>query len=169
MFDSWAPSIARDEGGGDSLAEFNLHFLKDAGQLFGLKLDIAEEAVLRMGKDEVLEHIISEAQRANVATVGLRQIRGMRDVSFQNAQAERNHVPRPYDGAVALFSAKDHPLPPSAPKDHGWGALMIRGLELYEMSGDHYTMLRMPLVERLAEQLRKSLSSVQGKDEGVAT
>jgi thioesterase domain-containing protein len=164
LFDSWSPSLGQDATGRDDVAELNLDFLREAGEIFGLKLDLTDEAVRRMGQEEALEYLLSEARKANVATVGPRQIRGLRDVYFQNVRSGRNYVPRPYDGPVTLFTAKDHPLPASAPKDHGWGALTTRALELYEVPGDHYTLLRRPLVEHLAELLRKCLARMRNAE-----
>ena len=69
-----------------------------------------------------------------------------------------NYVPRPYDGDIALFAAKDNVLPESMPKDLGWGALSMRALERYEIPGDHLAIMSRPNVEFLAEQLRKRLT-----------
>ena len=69
--------------------------------------------------------------------------------------------PRPYPGRVALFTAanpdSEHPWDPVA----GWRELVLDGLEVYAVPGDHRTIFDEPNVEILGEALRNCLTMVQ--------
>ncbi len=47
---------------------------------------------------------------------------------------------------------------PQAP-DLGWGGLAEGGVEVDEIPGDHYSILREPNVQALADRLRETLDS----------
>ena len=68
---------------------------------------------------------------------------------------------RPYPGRVAVFRTTK--LPGEAPPDLGWGGLVEGGLAVYEVPGDHESMLREPHVLHLGEQLKACLDEAYGR------
>jgi thioesterase domain-containing protein len=63
-----------------------------------------------------------------------------------------------YEGSITLF------LPSEGDRtEHvrGWRALAEGGVELHEVAGTHYTMLREPHVKDLAELLRSSVAEAR--------
>ncbi len=48
--------------------------------------------------------------------------------------------------------------PASGDPDRGWGSLTGQEVELHELPGDHYTLLREPAVERLAALVRERIA-----------
>ena len=164
LFDAMAPqALGLEEPGPEEPGEANVHFVRDAEEFLGTTLGIPDEAARRMAQDEVLEHVLAAARRvqAVISTAGLAQIRGLRDVDAQNRRAARRYVPRPYDGALALFAATGTVLPESMPEDRGWAALSTRELAVYALPGDHLEIMRKPHVEALAQRLQECLARVQ--------
>lgn len=82
-----------------------------------------------------------------------------------NDEAGRNYVPRVYPDQVTLFKASDRVDAATAyvDPDLGWGQLAAGGLEIYEVPGDHLTMLKEPHVQVLAEKLRDCLDKAQAR------
>ncbi|HXM70970.1 MAG TPA: hypothetical protein VN970_07535, partial [Thermoanaerobaculia bacterium] len=71
-----------------------------------------------------------------------------------NGRALRGYRPEPYPGPLTIFSAEARSAPDLLA---AWSALAPGGIDLHRVAGDHYTMLRPPLVEALAERLRECL------------
>ena len=74
---------------------------------------------------------------------------------------------RPYPGRVAVFRTTK--LPGEAPPDLGWGGLVEGGLAVYEVPGDHESMLREPHVQRLGELLAELLRQPQDAEIAMPT
>jgi thioesterase domain-containing protein len=111
-----------------------------------------------VGPDALLERILELGQRSGALgpEVGLAELRALRRVFESNLQAAGRYAPKPYGGAITLIRARK-PVSPGVPEDRGWGALATGGLKQHEVEGDHYTLLRPPAVERLAERLNACL------------
>jgi thioesterase domain-containing protein len=109
--------------------------------------------------DERLTLVLQQAKEAGIVPpdVELAQIRRLFDVFKCNVRAMRRYAPRAYAGPIVLFKAQealgDRPLA----EDLGWGALAVGGLTVHESPGNHYTMMRTPNIEILAEQLKTQL------------
>ncbi|MFP2899919.1 amino acid adenylation domain-containing protein, partial [Corallococcus sp. 4LFB] len=76
-----------------------------------------------------------------------------------NQAASRAYVPGPYDGSLVLLRAAEGP---EAPPDLGWGTLVHGGLTVHTVPGDHFTLIRPPHVDALAERLRALLTGRNG-------
>ena len=72
-------------------------------------------------------------------------------------EALEHYKLRKYDGKVSLFRVKTFSLLRSFDPNYGWGELATGGVNHYIISGSHFNMLEEPFVEKLAEQLKKSL------------
>lgn len=66
-----------------------------------------------------------------------------------------NYVPKPYDERFYLFKAKNHFWEPRIPPDLGWGALALKGVEIFEIPGDHTSMFQEPNVSVLGDHLAR--------------
>jgi thioesterase domain-containing protein/acyl carrier protein len=74
-----------------------------------------------------------------------------------SAQATRKYKPDVYPGRMVLFRAQSSA--PHLPAD--WGTLAAGGLEVHEVSGNHFDIIREPHVRPLAAKLRDCLSHAQ--------
>jgi amino acid adenylation domain-containing protein len=69
--------------------------------------------------------------------------------------ATRRWTPKPYDGSAILFSA--HQRGVVRDSTLGWGPLMPR-LLVIEVEADHFSLLREPAIDEVAEKLRAALA-----------
>jgi len=106
----------------------------------------------------VLDHVLPEAQRGASAGGAGRRLSRYQRVFKSNVEALRSYAPRPYAGPVILFAAADPKL--SHDPTLGWEAWVGAGLRVQQVPGDHYTMLKAPHVQVLAERLRACLDEV---------
>jgi amino acid adenylation domain-containing protein len=72
-------------------------------------------------------------------------------------QAESGYRPRAYPGRVILFRSNHKPLAQLSDPRAGWSECAIRGLETYEIKGNHENILLEPQVRFVAEHLRTCL------------
>lgn len=122
-------------------------------------LDLSMNALEKLPLEQQWERI---AERANLADgVGAVEIRRMAEVCGAHMKAYRSYRPQPYEGPVVLFSADsdDHDLDPS------WSAI-CPNLQAESVPGNHYSMLRKPNVETLAERLDRYLAKVVQRERG---
>jgi len=68
----------------------------------------------------------------------------------------------PCAGPALLLLAKETAYPGRCDElAHGWSALIGSGLEVRSLPGNHYSLLKRPNVQSLAEQLRKALTRAE--------
>jgi aspartate racemase len=80
-----------------------------------------------------------------------------------HVQATRDYVYQVYSGRAILFRALEQPEDEFRVIDPqlGWGSLIAGGLEIQEVTGDHFTMFSEPYVRVLAEKLKACLDQAQ--------
>jgi amino acid adenylation domain-containing protein len=74
-------------------------------------------------------------------------------------EAERNYRPQPYAGRVILFRSNHKPLGQVGDPRAGWKTVARRGLEIYEIDGNHENILLEPQVRQVAQLLKPCLES----------
>lgn len=67
--------------------------------------------------------------------------------------AGTQYSPQPYEGAVTLFRASEKSLRGDHDPDAGWTELARGGLQIFEITGGHVSIMSEPQVQVLAEQL----------------
>ncbi|XHX79762.1 MAG: amino acid adenylation domain-containing protein [Stenomitos frigidus ULC029] len=93
-------------------------------------------------------------QEAQARVLDELTIRPMLRVFYANSQAVHRYVPRPYPDRITLFKAAapaTKALPVAA---LGWQQLTEADVAVYQTTGNHFTMLRKPQVNLLAQQLQ---------------
>jgi amino acid adenylation domain-containing protein len=76
-------------------------------------------------------------------------------------QAERDYTPRAYPGRVILFRSNHKPLGQLSDPRAGWSECVTRGLEVYEIAGNHENILLEPQVRFVAEHLKTCLDEAR--------
>ena len=96
------------------------------------------------------------------AGVELAQIQQLFHVFQSNVEALRRYRPQVYAGQMVFFKANVPPGEPPNTPEADWSKLALSGLDLRGVPGNHYTILREPNVENLAEQLKQQLHLADG-------
>src|SRR2546428_3481851 len=112
-----------------------------------------------MGKLQPAERVLKQLVCQLCLKCGRRLPLALRAFYFLelSRQAARNYVPHVYPGRLILFRT-----PHSAPQlQAAWKSLAARGVEVYEVPGNHLDIMREPYVRTLAAQLRACLAQVQ--------
>lgn len=72
--------------------------------------------------------------------------------------AERNFIPKPYDGHLLVFNPKTRDDDPFRDEALGWRPLAMGVVTAYEFEGDHLGIMRQPHVQKLAALLAEHLA-----------
>ncbi len=78
-----------------------------------------------------------------------------------NLRAMADFRCRPYPGRAVLFRARTRPLFKCGSHDLGWGKLVLGGLDIVHISGNHHSILRQPYVHALARELQAALDAAR--------
>jgi amino acid adenylation domain-containing protein len=119
-----------------------------------------------------LRRVWQETKRAGVipAEMTLLEFRRVFDTFKANSDMMRRYEAGEYDGRVTLITAEqsleedpafvrfdeasDTEASSEADSSHGWAPLAAGGVDVHIVPGNHFTMMREPFVEALAERLR---------------
>ena len=108
------------------------------------------------GQLRVAVHAVDASRRAALAPSSLgaaldpASLRAALDLIESNGRAMLRYRPAPYAAPLTILIGEER----SAANLHAaWAPLAPRGFELHRVPGDHYTMLRPPLVAVLADFL----------------
>jgi amino acid adenylation domain-containing protein len=125
-------------------------------RMLGLELGPNREELLRLAPEEVLHLACAHADPATLRARELAapRLRATLGLIRSNGRALRRYRPEPYPGPLTIFSAERRSATELLA---AWGALAAGGIELHRFAGDHYTMLRPPLVAALADRLGECL------------
>ncbi|TFH36562.1 MAG: hypothetical protein E4G99_04675 [Anaerolineales bacterium] len=76
----------------------------------------------------------------------------------------RDHLPKPYEGRVALFRASRQPLGIRHDLFMGWKNI-LRDVNIYEVPGHHDSIFFPPRIEHLVGAFKRALKELDGKQE----
>ena len=157
LLDAWA--LAPEES---SAAAIEGTVLLALAQDLGFGVDDAtflSDHLSRLAPNEQLTYILERVRAAHLAPpdVGLAQLRRHLHVLQTNLRARQSYRPQEYPGLITLLRASERSGVVPQDPTLGWGTLATSGVEVHLVPGNHYTMLREPHVQVLAEQLRAVL------------
>jgi len=135
---------------------------------FALDLGVALDRVNLAGnlralkQDELLARLLEHAIAAEIvdSSFGVKQFQNLFRVFKSNSRAFQSYHPRTYHDRVQLFIAGDKPASVAEYQTKGWSELAAE-VETHVVPGDHYTILRNPNVEKLAEDLTAYLQEAE--------
>jgi hypothetical protein len=80
-------------------------------------------------------------------------------IEERNLQASKNYQPKPYPGKITLLRATEWlgGIGYEIDEQLGWGNLAGAGVEIYDVPGDHFTLLEKPFVKTVAKKLKLAL------------
>lgn len=121
-------------------------------------LSVPLEKLSEMSLEELLTYLGAQAKAANLLPEDLsrEQFKRLYHVFRTNAIALQQYVPRRKARRITLLSSEETA---GTIKDStlGWGNLSIEEVEVFNIPGTHYSIVRKPAVEVLARQLTDCL------------
>jgi thioesterase domain-containing protein len=89
-------------------------------------------------------------------------VRGLSEKALDDMQrrlgAASRYRPQPYPGAITLFKARARPLTRALEPDLGWRRVVLGGVDVRRVPGNHRSMMQSPYVESLARRLGELIS-----------
>jgi thioesterase domain-containing protein len=124
-------------------------------------LNLSLEELKRLPLEKQWDRIAEQTQVAK--GVGVAEIRRLARVCVAHLAAMAAYTPPPYPGRAVLFRTEtDEDL------DQRWQSV-CPGLRVEMVTGNHYSMLRKPYAEALADRLDRCLRDAIGRNDEVAT
>ena len=110
-----------------------------------------------MSPDELLSVLVEQARRFRVLPpdVGADQLARSFRVFAAQVRAMERYTPRSFDGSLTLYRAAGEGA--NGKDALGWRRLALRGVEVREVPGTHFTVMREPTVAELAARLAEDL------------
>jgi len=121
---------------------------------------ISPEELHSLPSQEKLAHVVHLGHATGLLPndFGLAQIAPLFATFAANLQASRSYAPEPYAGRLTLWLSEQTAATYPA-EIESWSRLAPGGVETNPLPGDHYTLLRRPQVEKLAQDLTARLLS----------
>jgi pristinamycin I synthase-3/4 len=150
LLDSYAPGSENGplRGDGELVALFAYELAHLMGSHIELPPDFRERAT-----GDALSWLTAEAERLGLLPPGVdtEEIARRFAVFRANFRALERYAGGSCDAPALLLRAA------GSPAEAGWASLLTRPAEVLDLPGDHYSLLRPPLVEELAAALRERL------------
>jgi amino acid adenylation domain-containing protein len=126
----------------------------------GFAVDI--EHIRQLAPEQRLGYVVGEGIRVGVLPQGFTVADGQRyiHVFYANFAAFQSYAPQPWEGRLAVFRTAAEAATSPDPT-LGWGILAAGGVDLFEVPGDHITLVRPPNVELLAQNISLSLTRIE--------
>ncbi|HEY4640151.1 MAG TPA: amino acid adenylation domain-containing protein [Thermoanaerobaculia bacterium] len=154
LIDSYPPDERlRAVSDADIAAGFALDLMAQSPAALSMPFDRFAE----MSGDERLERIMTAARSADLLDPDMTaaQFRRLFDTYDANVRMYARYEPQVYDGRIRLFSATEQIVQVEGAHSpaHGWKALSTRDVDVFELPGNHYSVVVEPLAGRIANRL----------------
>ena len=136
---------------------YAVHFAEELGVMAGKPFMVSVEQLQAMNLDEQLSYILEQAKRQTILPEEIR-IQEMRDIYrvYQaTGWAAYDYQAQPYNGAITLFNASTPLIDTEETK--GWQNATDKPIEICQIPGDHYSIIRKPAVDSLTQALSTCL------------
>ncbi|RPI30874.1 MAG: alpha/beta fold hydrolase, partial [Chloroflexota bacterium] len=132
-------------------------------QTFGKNIPLNIDALRQLSREEQIAYIleIGKKKRFIYPEIKLAEFSHFIHLLQTEVEAWRNYTVRPYPGKITLFGAAKQDHPAELGPDLGWGCLALGGMEIFNVSGDHLSMIHKPHVRKLAEAMKICLPSAE--------
>ncbi|HEX8424095.1 MAG TPA: non-ribosomal peptide synthetase, partial [Pyrinomonadaceae bacterium] len=164
LIDSLSPRTLAGMEPDDELSQL-ANFALDLGftmEHLSRSRDVVRQLPLEGQLAYMLELALSE--RLVPAGMELSHLHRLFSVFKTNQEAMRAYVPDVYEGQVTYFKAVGDGTNGAGDMSQGWRELALGGVEVHRLPGDHYSILKQPYVDALAERIEQQLQKIENGD-----
>jgi thioesterase domain-containing protein len=144
-------------------------FVDDLAALSGREVSAPSEAELRGGPQKQLILSLARLKSADIlpADLDLVQFTEIWHVYRSNFNAFTQYEPKRYTGKITLIMAAERHVSVRQAPITSWGPLAGGGLSIDVLPGDHYSLLRQPVVRVTAQTLTAFLEASRSREEAA--
>jgi thioesterase domain-containing protein len=158
LIDTATPELL---GGDPNPGETEMVAIFAAGLAWGYGMEVPDVDFSGLNEDQALALALDLGREGGLLppSTQLAELRRLFERFRANHHALYAYQPSPYSGEILLFRAAErmrHETDPTL----GWGALAAGGLRIWDLPGDHYTLLREE-VGALAARLQEVLGAAE--------
>jgi thioesterase domain-containing protein len=135
----------------------------------GRQFQVSAANLNGLSQDEQLDYFVTEMKARNMVPeeVDASWLRQFLEVYENNVSSVKAYAPGRYSGAVALFRGKE--VLPEVEQEYpeiyrdpalGWGSLVSGDLSIYQVPGNHLSMIAAPNVQVLARSMGEALRNL---------
>jgi thioesterase domain-containing protein/acyl carrier protein len=141
-----------------------LSFVRDLG-LSPEALPLGADELKKLGVEERLEAVLAAAKGAGVVPpdVTLADVQRLWRVFITNWRAQQGYRAQPTAARITLFRAAEAPAPSRWKRQSQWDDFTAADVELYNVPGDHFTIVGEPHVRTLASLLGDCLQRAEAE------
>jgi amino acid adenylation domain-containing protein len=164
LIDSLSPSALAGMEPEDELSQL-ANFALDLG-FTKAHLSRSRDAVRSLPLEGQLAYMLELASAEGLVPAGLElsHLHRLFSVFKTNREAMQGYVPGVYAGRVTYFQATGDGTNGAGDMSQGWHELTHGGVEVYRLPGDHYSILKQPYVDALAERIEQQLQKIENGD-----
>ncbi|RYZ35737.1 MAG: non-ribosomal peptide synthetase, partial [Myxococcaceae bacterium] len=149
----------------DTNAIMTALFARDLAAISGEPPPASDAALAELEPEALLQQLLEEGRRSAAVPpdTELPRLRALRQVFESNLRATTAYRPQPYTGPLVLFRSSDPGKDPLA-QEQSWRQVAPDHLEVQDLPGDHYSLLRAPHVQTLATRLKARWAEVPSNE-----
>ncbi|MCK5572782.1 MAG: non-ribosomal peptide synthetase, partial [Bacteroidetes bacterium] len=123
--------------------------------IFSSYFPVDLEYLRTLEDDEQFKFILKRAQKEGIVPPFVRRknFRHYIMINKTQMQAWRTYVVKPYPGRISLFRSEGLASGSEGQPDLGWAKLVLNGVDVIDVPGDHISMMEAPHVRYLADGL----------------
>lgn len=122
----------------------------------GKEVPVSVAQLQQLMPEQRLGYVLERAKMFDLLPeeVKVEDVESLFEVFKTTAFASYNYEAQPYPGNIALFNASEQPIDIAGDPTLGWSNFISGEIEVHEIPGDHFSVIREPQVVVLAEQLK---------------
>ncbi len=159
LMDTKYPVLKSDKQDNDETTYLN-QFIMHIEGIYGKKLLIQHNIFQKLELNEKLNYLWKKVKNIEIysSITTERDFHQIFNIFKSNSLAEQSYIPQIYPGKITFFQAKERDLRIEKDLSLNWRKLAVKGMDTYEVSGNHFTLLKKPYVQIIAQLLREFLN-----------
>ncbi len=133
-------------------------FAEEMSAPWGKEVLVSCEELQQLIPEERLGYVLERAKMFDLLPeeVRVEDLENLFEVFQATAIASYNYEARPYPGNIVLFNASEQLIDIGGDRTLGWRDYVGGEIEIHEIPGEHFSIIREPQVRVLAERLKQA-------------